>query len=301
MALGRKSVISLSRPPSAQIDAAFDLRGVEFRYSDGHLALESVDLLISRGERVGLLGANGSGKSTLLRILNGLQTATSGTMRAFDDRIDESSLRDGRIAGRFRRNVGFVFQNSDAQLFSSTVREEIAFGPLHSALPPAEIEQRTVDVAAMLGIGHLLERPPFRLSGGEKKKVAIASVLVMNPEAILLDEPTSGLDPRSRGWVVEILQTLHDVGKTLVIATHDLDLARAVADRVVVLGEDHRIHADGLTPAILRQSDLLTRVNLIHEHYHWHGTYGHSHPHHHGGDHEHAHEHTHENDDVLGP
>lgn len=290
----------ISTPTAADLSSdvtsgvAFELRDVGYRYPDGHVALECLSMTIRPGERVGLLGANGSGKSTLLKILNGLQFATSGHVVAFGDEINDRTLRDDHVAQRFRRRVGFIFQNSDAQLFSSTVRDEIAFGPVQMRLPQEETAQRTVDVAAMVGIGHLLDRPPFRLSGGEKKKVAIASVLVMNPDAILLDEPTSGLDPRSRGWVVDILRTLNAAGKTLVVATHDLDLAQAIADRVIILGEDHRIHASGPPREVLRNGDLLMQVNLVHDHFHWHGDYGHSHPHHHGGDHEHPHEHPHE-------
>lgn len=284
-------MIAAPPPANVSLSLAFDLTSVDFRYPDGHVALEGIDLSISAGERVGLLGANGSGKSTLLRLLNGLQTATSGSVSAFGDDITDSSLRDARLARRFRRKVGFVFQNSDAQLFSATVRDEIMFGPLQMELLPEEAEQRTADVAAMMGVAHLLDRPPFKLSGGEKKKVALASVLVMNPDAVLLDEPTTGLDPRSRGWVIDILRTLHAAGKTLVITTHDLDVAQAAADRVVILGEDHRVHADGPTQEVLRNSNLLVNVNLIHEHFHWHDGHGHSHPHHHGGEHEHEHEH----------
>lgn len=270
-------------------DAAFVLSGVGFRYPEGETALRDISLTVYRGEKIALLGANGCGKSTLLRILNGLIFPTSGTLHAFGEEIDEKALRNEAAAHRFRRRVGFVFQNSDAQLFSPTVREEIAFGPLQLNLSRSEVEGRIADVAALLGIEKLLDRPPFRLSGGEKKKVAIASVLVINPEVILLDEPTGGLDPRSQRWLVDLLVTLHRAGKTLVTATHDLDIVPEVASRVVVMNEQHTIEAIGTPEEILADVDRLLAVNLIHEHTHRHGSLLHSHLHHHGGDHAHEH------------
>jgi cobalt/nickel transport system ATP-binding protein len=238
---------------------------------------------------VAVLGANGSGKSTLLRVLDGLLFPASGEVRAFGEPVSERALRDEDLSRRLRRRVGLVFQNADAQLFSTTVREEIAFGPLQMDLPRDEVERRIADVAGMLGLEGLLERPPFRLSGGEKKKVAIASVLVVNPEAILLDEPTAGLDPRTQGWLLGLLAELHVAGKTLVSATNELDLVPAFADRVVVLDESHRVAADGTATEVLRDGDLLRRANLIHEHAHRHGETWHTHSHFHGGEHEHEH------------
>jgi cobalt/nickel transport system ATP-binding protein len=271
-------------------DPAFELSGVSFAYGEDVPALRDVSLTIARGEKVVLLGANGSGKSTLLKILNGLLHPTSGAFRAFGEEITERALRDEAVAHRFRRRVGFIFQNSDAQLFSATVRDEIAFGPLQMGLTPGQVEQRIADVATMLDIARLLDRPPFRLSGGEKKKVALASILVINPEVILLDEPTGGLDPRSQRWLVELLMTLHGAGKTLVTATHDLDIVSEIADRAVVMNEEHAIEAAGHPCDILEDTELLLRVNLIHEHTHWHEGHRHSHPHFHGGDHAHEHE-----------
>jgi cobalt/nickel transport system ATP-binding protein len=275
--------------PQTERETAFRLEHVRFDYGEGIPALHDVSLKIARGEKVALLGANGSGKSTLLKILNGLLHPTSGVFQAFGEEITEKALRSEEIAFRFRRRVGFIFQNSDAQLFSTTVREEIAFGPLQMNLSRAEIAQRIADVAALLGIEALLDRPPFRLSGGEKKKVAIASVLVLNPEAILLDEPTNGLDPRSQQWLIELLVRLNQAGKTLITTTHDLDIVPHIADRVVVMDESHAIAAVGTPEEILENTDLLLSVNLIHEHSHRHGALHHSHLHHHHGDHSHNH------------
>ena len=269
---------------------AFALDSAAFSYDAAHPVLRGISLSVQRGEKVVLLGANGCGKSTLLKMLNGLQFAVSGEVRAFGSVLSEETLRDAGFARDFRRRVGFVFQNSDAQLFSPTVREELAFGPNQLDLPEEETTQRIADVAAMFGISGLLERSPFRLSGGEKKRVALASVLAVNPDALLLDEPTGGLDPRSRMALVEMLITLHRAGKTLVTATHDLDIVPAIAERVFVLDETGNLAAAGTPKEILADHELLHAVNLVHTHGHWHGDVYHTHPHHHGGPHEHSHD-----------
>lgn len=283
------SVVDLPCKGGASRPPAFQLSGVSYTYDGALPALKDISLRVERGEKVALLGANGSGKSTLLKLMNGLIHPTAGTVAAFGEEITEQVLRDEAFTHRFRRRVGFVFQNSDAQLFCATVREEIAFGPLQMEMGQVEVAQRVEDVAAMLGIMPLLERPPYRLSIGEKKKVALASVLVINPEAILLDEPTGGLDPRSQRWLIHLLVTLYHAGKTLVTATHDLSIVPEIADRVFVLNEQHGIERVGTPHEILADMDLLLGVNLIHEHGHYHGTLYHSHPHYHGGEHEHGH------------
>jgi len=283
-------------PEPGATDPAIQLDGVSFGYvasSGAAPALHNVSLAIANGEKVALLGANGSGKSSLLKIMNGLAHPTSGLVRIFGEEVTEQSLRDRQAAYRLRRRVGFIFQNSDAQLFSSTVREEIAFGPLQMDMAPTDIERRITDVAGMLGITTLLDRAPFHLSGGEKKKVAIASVLVVNPAVLLLDEPTNGLDPRSQRWLVDLIVELNRAGKTVVTATHDLDIVPEIANRVFVMSEDHEIAAAGPANEILADMDLLLKVNLIHEHAHRHGSLIHSHPHHHSGDHAHVHPHEH--------
>jgi cobalt/nickel transport system ATP-binding protein len=257
----------------------FRLTGVGYEYAPGVAALAAVDLQIDRGERLAILGANGSGKSTLLKVLAGLAQPTQGTVEAFGERIDDGALKDEATAQRFRRRVGMVFQSADAQLFNPSVRDEVAFGPLHLDLPRAEIVARVEDTLAMLGLGALAERAPYNLSGGEKKKVALASVLSINPEVLMLDEPTNGLDPRTQEWLMELLEQLHGAGKTIVVATHQLDVLERMVDRAVVLGEDHRPAADGALADVLSDRDLLLSVNLIHEHAHHHGALLHSHPH----------------------
>lgn len=243
----------------------FRLIDVETGYLPGVSALSNVSLTISKGEKIAIVGANGSGKSTLIKLLDGLIHPRSGEIQAYGQPLTEASLRDEAFAHQFRRRVGFIFQNSDAQLFSPTVREEIAFGPLQMGMELLEIEQRIKDLVKLLNIESLLDRSTFQLSGGEKKKVAIASSLVINPEVLLLDEPTNGLDPRSQHWLVELLVDLHAAGKTLVTATHDLRIVPSIADRVLVFSEDHKLIAEGRTEQILSDHELLVRVNLIHD------------------------------------
>jgi cobalt/nickel transport system ATP-binding protein len=253
-----------------------DLR---FSYLERFPALEGVSLEIARGENVALLGANGCGKSTLLKVLDGLIFPDAGSYRAFGELVSEEHLEDEQFSMGFRSRVGFIFQNSDAQVFSPSVREEVAFGPLQLGLGRDEVEARIDDVLAMLEIGELADRAPYQLSGGQKKRVAIASVLVMNPEVILFDEPTAGLDPRTQQWLLELIVELGGAGKTIVLATHDLDLLERVVDRCLVLSEDHRIVAEGTPADVLADRETLLRVNLIHEHSHRHGELIHSHPH----------------------
>ena len=188
-----------------------------------------------------LLGANGGGKSTLLKILAGLVFADSGHYRAFGQAVDEDVLEDEQFNEAFRSRLGFVFQNTDAQLFSPTVRDELAFGPLNMGLAPDDAAGRVDDLLDLLEIADLADRAPYQLSEGQKKRVAIASVLVMNPEVLLFDEPTAALDPATQVWFLDLLDDLHRAGKTLVVATHDLATIDRLADRRIVLGENHRI------------------------------------------------------------
>ena len=255
----------------------FRLTDVSFSYSTGAPALANVSLKIEEGEKVAILGANGSGKSTLIKMLDGLIHPSSGIIQAFGENLTEKRLGEEAFSHSFRRRVGFIFQNSDAQLFCSTVRDELAFGPVQMGLPQEEIEQRIADVATLLNIEKLLSRSPFQLSGGEKKKVAIAGSLVVNPDVILLDEPTNGLDPRSQRWLVELLVNLHAAGKTLITSTHDLNIVPDIADRVLIFSEEHTLVAEGDTKDILSNRELLLRVNLIHENAHKHIGLWHTH------------------------
>jgi cobalt/nickel transport system ATP-binding protein len=260
-------------------ETLFVVDDARYAYLGRFTALDGVTLRVGRGERVALLGANGCGKSTLLKLLDGLLFAESGAFTAFGELVTEDRLEDEQFNAGFRSRVGFVFQNSDAQVFSSSVREEIAFGPLNLGLPLEQVDRRVDDTLAMLDIRDLAERAPYQLSGGQKKRVAIASVLVMNPEVLLFDEPTAALDPRTQQWLLELIDELHHAGKTIVVATHDLEHLDLLADRCVVFGEDHRIAADGPTDQILADQSLLRGVNLVHEHSHSHGPRVHTHEH----------------------
>ena len=218
----------------------FSLDNVCFAY-EGHIALRYITLDVARGETVVLQGSNGCGKSTLLKLLNGLVYAEEGTYKFDGDVIDEKSLKDNVFSKQFHQRVGFIFQNSDVQLFCGNVEEEISFGPRQMGLSEEEVKRRTDDVIGLLGIEDLRERAPYHLSGGEKRKVAIACILSMNPEALVLDEPLAGLDRKTQEWLVGFLLDLKKAGKTLIISTHNDELAHMLADRLVLIGDDHAI------------------------------------------------------------
>ena len=267
----------------------YDLRGVEFSYGGTHPALQSVDLQVRAGERVAILGSNGCGKSTLLQVLGGLLFPTGGEAYAFGQKLTEDQFREAAFTAFFRRSVGLLFQNPDVQLFCPTVFDEIAFGPLQLDLSREEVLEKCREMLGMLNLEKIARRSPHQLSGGEKKKVALASVLALNPDVLLLDEPTAGLDPRTQVWLVEVLDELHSLGKTIVTATHDLSILEEITDRAYVMAEDHALVAEGPPDEILNDLDLLLRVNLIHEHAHEHGGFIHRHGHLHALPHRHDH------------
>jgi cobalt/nickel transport system ATP-binding protein len=258
---------------------ALTVEGVSYAYLDRFPALTDVSFTIGRGERVGLVGANGSGKSTLLKLLAGLVFPGAGSYHAFGSEVTEDRLEDEQCNRGFRSRIGFIFQNADAQVFSPSVREEVAFGPLNMGLDHDDVEARVDDVLAMLEIADLADRAPYQLSGGQKKRVAIASVLVMNPDVLLFDEPTAALDPRTRQWLIELMTALGGAGKTVVVATHDLGTLGVLADRCLIFSEDHRLVRDAPPHDVLADRDLLVSVNLIHDHRHRHGRFVHQHAH----------------------
>jgi cobalt/nickel transport system ATP-binding protein len=179
---------------------------------------------------------------------------------------------------QFHREVGLVFQDPDIQLFSATVFDDVAFGPLQLGLSQDEVKDRCDEALGQMEITHLAQRAPFELSGGEKKRAAIASVLSLRPDVILLDEPTASLDPRTKWVLVNLIRKLGAAGKTLITTTHELEIVPIIANRVVVIGEERRVLADGTPQAILSDHDLLIRANLIHEHLHEQGVHhGHEH------------------------
>jgi cobalt/nickel transport system ATP-binding protein len=254
----------------------FHLRGVRYAYAGRHVALDGIDLDICRGEQVALLGANGSGKSTLLKMLDGIYAPSEGTMRALGR--DVAAVAAGADSFAFHREVGLVFQDPDIQLFSATVLDDVAFGPLQLGLSRAEVKERCDEALAQMEVTHLAGRAPFELSGGEKKRAAIASVLSLRPDVILLDEPTASLDPRTKWVLVNLIRRLGEAGKTIITTTHELDIVPIIASRVIVIGEERRILADGPPEEILNDHALLIRANLIHEHLHEQGVrHGHGH------------------------
>ena len=256
----------------------YTLTRVTFRYQQV-TALGGLSLSIEAGTRVALLGANGSGKSTLLRLLDGLCFPESGDIEFRGERLTEAGFADDGFAHAFRRRVGLVFQNPDVQLFNPTVFDEVAFGPLQLRATRSEVHERVSQALDRLGIRHLAERVPQRLSGGEKKKVALASVLVMDPDVLLLDEPTAGLDPRSRSQIIDFLVGWGGGAKSVITATHELGDLGDIADHCVVLHAG-QLAAERSPADLMEDTELLNRTNLVHTHRHRHpGGDVHSHPH----------------------
>jgi cobalt/nickel transport system ATP-binding protein len=255
-----------------------ELQDVSYAYS-GTLALNGINLRINNGEAVALLGANGSGKSTLLKMINGIVSPDKGVYRFNDEEITAKKLKDAKFSKLFHQKIGFVFQNSDSQLFCADVYDEIAFGPRQMGLSEPEVAQRVNDCLDLLNIPGFKQRTPYHLSGGEKRKVAIACVLALNPEVLVLDEPMSGLDPRTQRWLVEFLIKLNKAGKTLITSTHNLELVQEISQRGVLFAEDHTIVADMRTEELLKEVELLKKVNLVDEYYHCHDGGQHAHYH----------------------
>jgi len=242
----------------------FEVDRLTYRYERTN-ALDNLTMAIPEGSRVALLGANGSGKSTLLRLLDGLYFSESGSVAFRGRQLTESRFSEDEFAFSFRRQVGLVFQNPDTQLFNPTVFDEVAFGPLQMRWRKADIGERVMETLDWLRIGHLKDRAPQRLSGGEKKRVALASVLVLDPAVLLLDEPTAGLDPRSRSQLIDLLVQWGGGSKSVIMATHDLADLRDTADRCYVL-DSGKLAAEGSPDDILCDGELLERANLVHRH-----------------------------------
>ncbi len=256
----------------------FDVREVTFRYHQV-TALDNLSLVIEPRKRVVLLGANGSGKSTLLRILDGLVFPKKGTLTFCGEPVTEERLQKPDFAYRFRRRVGLVFQNPDVQLFSPTVVDELAFGPLQLQWPKERVRTQVEQMLELMKITHLKDRSPHHLSTGEKKRVALGSVLVLDPEVLLLDEPTTTLDPKSASQMIDFLIGLRGGAKTVVTTTHDLDIVEDIADHCFVF-QAGRVVADGTPAEILGNTSLIEQTNLAHVHRHVHPSGEiHSHPH----------------------
>ena len=229
-----------------------DLRGVGFAYPDGHQALFGVDLHVHPGERVALLGPNGAGKTTLVLHLNGILRAGRGSVAISGLPVEDANLLE------IRRRVGIVFQDPDDQLFMPSVRDDVAFGPANLGLPRPVIEERVESALRAVGMLEYADRPPHHLSFGQRRRVAVATVLAMEPEILVLDEPSSNLDPASRRELADIITSL---GVTVLMVTHDLPYALQLCERSVILA-DGVITADGATRDLLADAALLERHRL---------------------------------------
>lgn len=259
----------------------FELKDVYFSYLGKFPALCGIDMRISRGEKIAVIGANGSGKSTLLHLLDGLIFPDKGAINAFGRELSEGAFNDEDFSQGFRKKVGLVFQNPDIQLFCPTVKDDILFGPLQLGVRKEEIKTRLDELAGILNIQDLLDRSPHQLSIGEKRKIAIASTLIINPEIIILDEPTAGLDPLTARHIIDLLIQENESGKTIITSTHDLHIVEEVSDEVYVFSQEKKIVKSGSPAEILQDSQLLQANNLVHIHRHRHEDKTHIHPHQH--------------------
>jgi len=249
-----------------EVPPVFDVNELCYDYDNQITALDHISLTVQQGERLAILGSNGSGKSTLLKILDGLYFSNRGSVLAFGKPLTEKAFQEDAFNFEFRRRVSLVFQDSDVQLFMPSVWDELAFAPLQLGLGQDEVKLLVESALRDLQIEKLRERAPHQLSGGEKKRVALASVLGLSPDVWLLDEPSAGLDPRSVSWLIDFINQQGMAGKTVVIATHDLNIVETIAERICVLGEDHRVVAEGKPHDVLSDHDLLHRCNLSHYH-----------------------------------
>jgi ABC-type cobalt transport system, ATPase component len=261
------------------VEPIYSLTDASYSYPGNIAALCGCNLSIIANDRVAIIGANGTGKSTLLTMLDALIFPDKGSVRFLGQALTQHTLNDAEAQRAFRSKVGFVFQNPDIQLFCPTVKEDILFGPLQLGVPKDEIRSRLESVVERLRLANLLERSPHQLSVGEKKKAAIASVLVIEPEVLLFDEPTAGLDPQTTRDIIAVIVDAHKAGKTVVMATHDLHLVEEIADVVHVFGDARSIVRSGTPEEILSDNEFLKQHNLVHVHVHRHLHTVHAHPH----------------------
>ncbi|QGU95749.1 ATP-binding cassette domain-containing protein [Clostridium bovifaecis] len=238
-----------------------ELKDVNYRYRNRN-ALDNINITIEEGESVALIGPNGSGKSTFLKLINGVVTPQQGEYLFNKNKITEKKLNNSIFSKEFHRKIGFVFQNSDAQLFCSTVYEEIAFGPRQMGFSEEKVNERVYDCLELLNIEKLKHEAPYNLSGGEKKRVAIASVLSMNPEIITLDEPMNGIDPKGKKFLRDFMIKLNSSGKTIICSTHDFEYVEGVFKRAIVFSEEHKIIRDDDYNAVIKDEKFLVENNI---------------------------------------
>lgn len=238
------------------------LANISFQYPSG-LALDQINLTLPAGAFVGLLGPNGCGKSTLLRILSGLAQPTTGTYQIDDQLITAEWLKQPQQRQALHQKIGFVFQNSDLQLFNATVNAEVAYGPQQLGLSPTVVARRVADCLALTGCTDLKDRIPYQLSGGEKKRVALASVLALNPQVLLLDEPLNGLTTGAQQQMLTLLQQLQQTGKTIIMASHNFQQIKTYAQRFVIFNAAHRLAADLTAAELAQQPELQADLMLL--------------------------------------
>ncbi|OPZ93827.1 MAG: Energy-coupling factor transporter ATP-binding protein EcfA2 [Firmicutes bacterium ADurb.Bin419] len=229
-----------------------EVRNLHFEYPDGQVAIKDMSFTIYHGESVGIIGANGAGKSTLLMLIMGVLFPKAGEVLVGDVHVTKKTLP------MIRQRLGMVFQNPDDQLFMTTVYDDVAFGPRNYKLDEKEVENRVKEALELVGITHLKDRAPYKLSGGEKRSAAIATVLSMQPDVLIMDEPTSALDPKSRRRVINLLNSFEH---TKIITSHDLDMVFETCKRIIIINEG-MVAADGSASEILLNSDLLIRCGL---------------------------------------
>ncbi|MBC8062005.1 MAG: ABC transporter ATP-binding protein [Clostridiaceae bacterium] len=239
-----------------------ELKDVSYSYKNIK-ALKNINITIEDGEAVAFIGPNGSGKSTLMKLINGILVADSGQYIFNEEKITSSKLQNNTFSKNFHKKIGFVFQNSETQLFCSNVYDEIAFGPRQMGLKEEEVKIRVTDCMELLKIEKLQDRAPYHLSGGEKKKVAIASVLVLNPEVIVFDEPMNDLDPKTKRFLKELLINLNNAGKTIICSTHEFEYVSGIFNRVIVFSNEHIIIRDDEYEKVLSDRDFLFENNII--------------------------------------
>jgi cobalt/nickel transport system ATP-binding protein len=242
-------------------NSVFDLKHVSYRYRPHEPALLDISLTVGEGEKIVILGPNGAGKTTLEKILAGILVA-EGRFTAFGKPLTMQEIQSKTESAAYRRRVGAVFQNIEFRVICATVYDEILFGPQRLGLPRDEAQQRVEQMLDFCNIRRLANRLPQNMSGGEKKIVAIASMLAENPEVMIFDEPTNDLDLESQNWLVSALQQLNAAGKTVITATHSLETARELADRVWIFGGNHRLIADGGIE-LLQDSSVLTEAGIL--------------------------------------
>lgn len=233
-----------------------ETRSLKYSYSDGIEALKGIDFIAGRKEKVAIIGANGAGKSTLFKHFNGILTPSSGEVLVRGEVITKSNIKN------IRKTVGIVFQNPDDQVFSPTVEQDVAFGPTNLGLDDKTIEHRVEEALRILSIEHLKDRPPHHLSGGEKKRVAIAGILAMEPQILILDEPAAGLDPGGVRDLVEFINELpQKFGMTVIFSTHSVEMVSEIADHIYVMDKGAVI-AEGKVDEIFIKDELLQEIGL---------------------------------------